>query len=158
MTLALFFHSIFLLLMLVRFGFCQFDSTEAATRAKEALDGTVFEGREIGVRYAGYNIEGRNFSTPPSRTVFVGNISFDITDRDLNDLFADIPNVIDVRVSIDRRTGQPRGFLHAEFLDIESARIGYELLNGKTLLDRKLRVDYSQDVRKATSIRRAGPE
>lgn len=110
------------------------------------------------MRYAAYNIEGRNFSNPPSRTLFVGNIAYEITDRELNDLFADIPNVYDVRVSIDRRTGQPRGFLHAEFLDIESARIGYELLSGKSLYGRTLKLDYSQDVRRASPIRRAGPE
>ncbi len=66
-----------------------------------------------------------------------------MSDADLNKLFKDIKNVIDVRVAIDRRTGQPRGFAHAEFVDVESAMQGLEYLQGKEIYGRTLRVDYS---------------
>lgn len=80
---------------------------------------------------------------PPSRTLFIGNMSFEMSDRDLNDLFREIRNVVDVRVAIDRRTGQPRGFAHADFTDVESATKAKEILQGKQIFERKLRVDFS---------------
>ena len=82
-------------------------------------------------------------ANPPSKTLFVGNLAFEMSDKDLNNLFRDIRNVIDVRVAIDRRTGQPRGFAHADFVDVESATKGMELLNGKEVYGRVLRLDYS---------------
>lgn len=80
---------------------------------------------------------------PPSKTLFIGNLAFEMTDADLNKLFRDIANVIDVRVAIDRRTGQPRGFAHADFTDVESAVKAAEMLDGKEVYNRTLRLDYS---------------
>jgi len=79
----------------------------------------------------------------PSKTLFLGNIPFEMSDADLNKLFRDIKDVIDVRVAIDRRTGQPRGFAHADFKNVESAVAAKEALYGKELYGRTLRVDYS---------------
>jgi nucleolin len=81
--------------------------------------------------------------TPPSKTLFIGNMAFEMSDQDLNDLFKDIKNVVDVRVAIDRRTGQPRGFAHADFIDIESAQQGRKVLATKEVYGRSLRVDFS---------------
>lgn len=66
-----------------------------------------------------------------------------MSDADLNKLFRDIRNVIDVRVAIDRRTGQPRGFAHADFTDVESAEKAMGQLQNKEVYGRVLRVDYS---------------
>ena len=66
-----------------------------------------------------------------------------MSDRDLNNLFREIKNVIDVRVAIDRRTGQPRGFAHADFADLPSAERALAELGGKVVCGRALRVDYS---------------
>ena len=86
----------------------------------------------------------RSFSkNAPSKTLFIGNMSFEMTDKDLNDLFRDIRNVIDVRVAIDRRTGQPRGFAHADFFDVESAEKAQKVLETKEVYGRRLRVDFS---------------
>lgn len=70
-------------------------------------------------------------------------MAFDMSDRDLNNLFRDIKNVIDVRVAIDRRTGQPRGFAHADFVDVASAQKAMEALKDKEVSGRILRVDFS---------------
>lgn len=107
----------------------------------------VFAGRRLVVSYSkpkGLVEEGEHRpKNPPSRTLFVGNMAFNMSDRDLNALFSKIRNVIDVRVAIDRRTGQPRGFAHADFTDVESAARAYENLQGKVINGRALRVDYS---------------
>ena len=113
----------------------------------------LYEGRRIVVQYAAFstkdinknrrsNFEGKP-SNPPSKTLFIGNMSFEMTDRDLNNLFRGIRNVIDVRVAIDRRTGQPRGFAHADFIDVKSAMEAMKLLQDKETYGRKLRIDYS---------------
>lgn len=87
----------------------------------------------------------------PSKTLFIGNLAFEMSDADLNKLFRDIRNVIDVRVAIDRRTGQPRGFAHADFVDTASAVEAMKYLQGKEVYGRQLRCDYSssQHVRNA---------
>ena len=108
----------------------------------------VFEGRRLVVQPA---MKKKSFTkgpdgskNQPSRTLFVGNMSFEMTDQDLNDLFREIRNVKDVRVAIDRRTGQPRGFAHADFDDVDSAVQAMKQLDGKEVYGRRLRVDYGE--------------
>lgn len=79
----------------------------------------------------------------PSATLFVGNLSYEITDKELNNLFRPLKNIRDVRVAIDRRTGQPRGFAHADFTDVESAIEAKAQLEGKDINGRTLKIDYS---------------
>lgn len=79
----------------------------------------------------------------PTKTLFIGNMPFDMSDRDLNNLFSSLKNIVDVRVAIDRRTGQPRGFAHADFADEQSAEQGKLILQDTQLGGRLLRVDYS---------------
>ena len=110
----------------------------------------LFEGRRMMVSYAYTDGQTKRDTTrenrpvnDPSKTLFIGNMSFDMTDRDLNNLFRGIRNVIDVRVAIDRRTGQPRGFAHADFIDTKSAQEAMKVLAGKEVYGRTLRVDFS---------------
>jgi len=79
---------------------------------------------------------------PPAKTLFIGNMSFQMTDKDINNLFKDIKNLLDVRVAIDRRSGQPRGFAHADFTDVESATQAKALLENKEVYGRSLKIDY----------------
>ena len=77
-------------------------------------------------------------------------MSFDMSDRDLNALFRSVKNVVDVRVAIDRRTGQPRGFAHADFTDVASAESAMEEMQGKMVQGRALRVDFSTSTGRAS--------
>lgn len=112
----------------------------------------TIDGRRISVQYSHTRgqskprTDGPRPSRPlnePSNTLFIGNMAFDMTDQDLNNLFAKIKNVADVRVAIDRRTGQPRGFAHAEFYDVESAKTAMQLLKDTEVKGRVLRLDFS---------------
>lgn len=89
---------------------------------------------------------------PPSKTLFIGNMSYQMSDRDLNDLFREVRNVLDVRVAIDRRSGQPRGFAHADFVDVASAERAKEVLEKKVVYGRTLRVDYSASSTQTRSV------
>ena len=111
----------------------------------------VFEGRNLVCQFhrPKENSKTRTDSgsyapNPPSKTLFIGNMSFEMSDKDLNDLFRDIRNVMDVRVAIDRRTGQPRGFAHADFIDVASASRAKDQLGDKVIYGRQLRVDFSK--------------
>ena len=90
-----------------------------------------------------------NVEQPPSKTLFIGNMSFEMTDKDLNDLFREVRNVLDVRVAIDRRTGNPRGFAHADFIDVQSAMKAREQLLNKEVYGRRLRIDFTTSVTRA---------
>ena len=138
-----------------RFGYVNFFNVEDAKKAQEALDSQVLEGRRMTVQMAiksGANKKQQHYtrprpSAPPSRVLFIGNMSYQMSDKDLNELFRDIKNVLDVRVAIDRRTGQPRGFAHADFLDIKSAEAAREYLETKEYYGRRLRADFSSSSR-----------
>lgn len=140
------------------FGYVEFDSQEAADAAKANLDQQVLEGRRMSVQYTSKNASQRDGGAlrppvAPSKTLFIGNMSFEMSDKDLNDLFRNIKNVLDVRVAIDRRTGQPRGFAHADFIDVASAENAKMELADKVIFGRKLRVDFSAST---TGSRRNG--
>ena len=143
----------------------EFASAEDASKAKEALNQQIFEGRRLAVQQAvarkprppmGSSGADQGFKHPPSRTLYIGNMSYEMSDKDLNDLFRQIKNVLDVRVAIDRRTGQPRGYAHADFLDIESAEKAAEHLKTLSFYGRHLRVDYTHS-RQAQSPRNSEP-
>lgn len=132
------------------FGYVEFADVDSAAKAIQALDQQVFQGRRMAVQFH-VRREPRDTgakerrSNPPSKTLFIGNMSFQMSDKDLNDVFREIRNVLDVRVAIDRRSGQPRGFAHADFIDVESAEAAKKVLEDKTIFGRRLRVDFSTD-------------
>jgi hypothetical protein len=132
----------------VSFGYVKFDSVDAARNAIGAMHMQVYEGRRLALNFAQSNFPSTSTSpgetSVPTRTIYVGNIPFEMTDRELNDMFKDMYNLIDVRVAVDRRTGQPRGFCHAEFVDVDSAKAAFEKLSQMAPYGRKLRMDYSQ--------------
>ncbi|KAL8855998.1 MAG: hypothetical protein Q9178_007368 [Gyalolechia marmorata] len=142
------------------FGYVNFTSQEAADAAIETFNEQPFEGRRLTVQYAapraplvGRHVRNVSGTMAPTRTLFIGNMSFEMSDRELNDLFREIRNVVDVRVAIDRRTGQPRGFAHADFTDLDSAKEAMLTLSGKEVCGRALRVDYSQSTGRARDVR-----
>ncbi|KAL2037239.1 hypothetical protein N7G274_009928 [Stereocaulon virgatum] len=150
------------------FGYVDFATSEAAAEAISLFHLRNFEGRTLTVQYpSSQRSHGRGFKNGrggaglhnmpnhlPTKTLFIGNISFDMSDRDLNDLFREVKNVVDVRVAIDRRTGQPRGFAHADFIDVQSAERAADELRGKVVCGRPLRVDYSMSTGRAGNTAR----
>jgi RNA recognition motif-containing protein len=73
--------------------------------------------------------------------VFVGNLSYDVTRDELMQVFGAAGKVVDAKVPTDRETGRPRGFAFVEFDSDESAAKSIELLNGKDMKGRPLRVN-----------------
>ena len=76
-----------------------------------------------------------------SAKLFVGNLSFQATEEDLRELFAQAGNVDTVRIITDQFTGRPRGFGFVEMATKEEAVKAVEMLNGRLFRDRNLVVD-----------------
>lgn len=109
----------------------------------------IFEGRRVTLYYAQTRI-GRNTKAPqPTNTIYIGNLPFEMTDRDLNDLIKDLSGLFDVRVTVDRESGQLRGYIHVEFINVESAMIAFEKVANKRPYGRRLRVMFSNNIRSA---------
>lgn len=76
-----------------------------------------------------------------SAKLFVGNLSFQATEEDLRELFAQAGNVETVRIITDQFTGRPRGFGFVEMATKDEAQKAVEQLNGRLFRDRNLVVD-----------------
>ena len=75
-----------------------------------------------------------------AKKIFVGNLSFQTTDSDLNDLFAPFGEVESVSIITDRDTGRSKGFGFVAMND-ESAEKAISQLNGTQLNGRALTVN-----------------
>ena len=76
-----------------------------------------------------------------STTVFVGNVSYDATENELQDLFAQHGTVTDVNLMVDRVTKKPRGFAFVTMESKEAAEAAIGALNGADFRGRKLTVN-----------------
>lgn len=87
--------------------------------------------------------------------IYVGNLSYQTTDTDLEKLFGTYGSVTSVRIITDRDTGRSKGFAFLEMPEREEALKAIESLNGQELDGRALRVNESQP-RPASNDRRGG--
>jgi cold-inducible RNA-binding protein len=73
--------------------------------------------------------------------LFVGNLSFNTTENDLQDAFAAHGTVTEANLMMDRATGRPRGFGFITMGTPEEAQKAIDALNGKDLDGRALTVN-----------------
>ena len=73
--------------------------------------------------------------------LYVGNISFNTTNQDLNDLFGTVGTVSSANIIEDRETGRSRGFGFVEMASQEDGEKAISELNGKELDGRTLKVN-----------------
>src|SRR3954471_9660519 len=76
-----------------------------------------------------------------STKLFVGNLSFNTTQEQLQDLFAAHGNVIEVDLIMDKFSGRPRGFGFVTMESKEAAEAAVAALNGKNIDGRDLTVN-----------------
>ena len=74
--------------------------------------------------------------------IYVGNISWGLTDQDLENVFAEYGTVDSAKIITDRATGHSRGFGFVEMSDGAEAAI--EALNGTEVDGRELIVNESR--------------
>jgi RNA recognition motif-containing protein len=79
-----------------------------------------------------------------SNKLFVGNLSFNTTENDLQDAFAAHGTVVEANLMMDRATGRPRGFGFVTMSTPEEAQKAVEALNGKSVDGRALTVNIAR--------------
>ncbi len=79
--------------------------------------------------------------------LYVGNLSFDTTDEELEQAFSEFGDITSALVVKDRVSGRSRGFGFVEFAEEQSAQSAKEAMNGKDLSGRALRVDEAREQR-----------
>ena len=79
-----------------------------------------------------------------SNKLFVGNLSFDTTENDLQDAFAAHGTVTETNLMMDRATGRPRGFGFITMSSAEEAQKAISALNGAQLGGRALTVNVAK--------------
>ena len=73
--------------------------------------------------------------------IYVGNLSYTLSESELRDAFADFGEVSSVKVLMDRETGRSRGFGFVEMPNQSEGEAAIAQLNGKELSGRALRVN-----------------
>src|SRR5215831_652946 len=79
-----------------------------------------------------------------SQKLFVGNLSFNTTENDLQDAFAAHGTVVEANLMMDRATGRPRGFAFVTMSTPEEAQKAISEMNGKQLDGRALTVNVAR--------------
>lgn len=79
----------------------------------------------------------------PNR-LYVGNLSYQTTDDSLRAFFATAGEVKETEVVMDRQMGRSKGFAFVEMVTDEGAQNAINILNGKMLDSRPLRIDFAK--------------
>ena len=73
--------------------------------------------------------------------IYVGNLSFDVTEQDLRQAFEDFGQVTSANIISDKYTGQSKGFGFIEMAAKEQAQAAISGMNGKEMKGRALNVN-----------------
>ena len=73
--------------------------------------------------------------------IYVGNLSFGLSEQELRDAFAAFGDVTSVKILLDRETGRARGFGFVEMPNQSEGQAAITNLNGKELDGRPVRVN-----------------
>jgi RNA recognition motif-containing protein len=76
--------------------------------------------------------------------LFVGNLSFNTTENDLQDAFAAHGTVVEANLMMDRTTNKPRGFAFVTMSNEQEAQKAIEALNGSQMDGRTLTVNVAR--------------
>ena len=74
-------------------------------------------------------------------SIYIGNLSYDVTQEDLQEVFAEYGTVKRVTVPTDRETGRPRGFAFVELSADSEEDAAIEALDGAEWMGRDMRVN-----------------
>ena len=79
-----------------------------------------------------------------AKKIFVGNLSFQVNDFDLEDLFKQYGEVLSAKVIVDRMTGRSKGFGFVEMTTEDGAKQAVEALNGADVKGRQVNVSFAR--------------
>lgn len=79
-----------------------------------------------------------------STKLFVGNLSFNTTENEIQEAFAAHGTVVEANLMMDRMSGRSRGFAFVTMSTPEEAQKAIEAMNGAQLGDRALTVNIAR--------------
>jgi RNA recognition motif. (a.k.a. RRM, RBD, or RNP domain) len=79
-----------------------------------------------------------------SNRLYVGNLAYATTDDSLREFFAQAGEVSSAEVVMDRATGRSKGFAFVTMASADAAQSAINMLNGKMLDGRALRIDLAK--------------
>jgi RNA recognition motif-containing protein len=88
--------------------------------------------------------------------IFVGNLSYDTTQDELQTLFSEAGPVKEVFLPVDRATGRPRGFAFVEFETDQAAADAIGRFDGQAVNGRNCRVSEAAERTRAPSFEGGG--
>lgn len=142
------------------FGFVTLASPDEAAKARSSLDGSAQSGRSISVRAFSAGPQKRGPENKPDtsaandRTLYVGNLPFDMSQKDVEQLFLDNGADAVVRVHLPAGPdGRPRGFGFVTLGSAQAANAAVSALSNVDVKGRKLQVNLAH----AKTDRRDGP-
>lgn len=90
------------------------------------------------------------------KNLFVGNMSFQTTERELSELFKAFGQVTRVHIATDRETGRARGFAFVEMPNDDEAAKAIAGLDGKDVGGRNLKVNEARPKTERSAPRSSG--
>jgi nucleolin len=136
------------------FGYVEFADAAAAAKAQKEMMGYELDGRALNVDFSTPREKPANKTgerankygdkrSPPSNTLFLGNLSFDCSNDVIQEIFAEHGNVTRVSLPTDRDTGALKGFGYVDFSSTEEAQSALDALNGQDISGRPIRLDFA---------------
>ena len=88
--------------------------------------------------------------------IYVGNLSWSMTDDDLNNLFSQYGTVSSAKILKEKNTGRSKGFGFVEMEDDDAAKTAIATLNESEVQGRKLIVNESQPRPEGSGYKKSG--
>jgi RNA recognition motif-containing protein len=88
--------------------------------------------------------------------IYVGNLSWSMTDDDLSNLFSQYGTVSSAKILKEKNTGRSKGFGFVEMEDDEAAKTAIAALNESEVQGRKLIVNESQPRPEGSGYKKTG--
>ncbi|AFY46428.1 RRM domain-containing RNA-binding protein [Nostoc sp. PCC 7524] len=89
-------------------------------------------------------------------SIYIGNLSYQVTEEDLKRAFAEYGKVNRVQLPTDRETGRPRGFAFVEMETEAEETAAIEALDGAEWMGRDLKVNKAKPREERSSSRSGG--
>jgi RNA recognition motif-containing protein len=88
--------------------------------------------------------------------LYVGNLSYDVSETDLETAFEAYAPIVSVSIFRDKRTGESRGFGFVEMSEVSQGQAAIESMNGTELKGREIVVDKAKEKAPPRRTRSAG--
>ncbi|KAL5209268.1 hypothetical protein ABZP36_004891 [Zizania latifolia] len=129
------------------FGFVTMSTVEEVEAAVEKFNGYILDGRSLKVNSGPAPPREQSSPRAPrgeANRVYVGNLSWDVDNAALANLFSPEGEVLEARVIYDRESGRSRGFGFVTYGSAEEVENAVSNLDGTDLDGRQIRVTVAE--------------